>query len=236
MISERLQKRIASSGYCSRRAAEELIVDGKVEVNGAVVTQLGTKVTEKDRIDIFGKRLQFNNETIHLAFNKPSGVVTTRFDPEGGKTVMDLLPKKYQHLKPVGRLDLDSEGLLLFSTDGDLILKLTHPRYEHKKTYEVGVRGQVSDDTVKRLCRGIELDGVMLQGMQTRILKQEGRNTWIEMVLKEGRKRQIRRVMEQFGHTVFAIRRIAIGDLLLGDLKTGDYRLLDQEDIDLALS
>src|SRR3989338_4784873 len=143
-MTERLQKRIASSGYCSRRTAEKFIEAGEVRVNGKVVREQGVQVSEKDTIEIEGVKLRFNVPLVTIAFNKPVGTVTTRDDPDGAKTVMDVLPDQFQHLNPVGRLDRDSEGLLLFSNDGDLILQLTHPRYEHQKTYEVGVRGHVS--------------------------------------------------------------------------------------------
>ncbi|MFA4814817.1 MAG: pseudouridine synthase [Candidatus Gracilibacteria bacterium] len=234
-MTERLQKRIASSGYCSRRAAEKLIEAGEVKVNGKIVREQGVQVSENDKIVVEGVMLRFDEKKITLAFNKPVGVVTTRNDPFGAKTVMDLLPSEFQYLNPVGRLDLDSEGLLLFSSDGDLILHLTHPRYEHQKTYEVGVRGHVSNDTIKALARGVELDGIYLQPMEARVLREKGKETWIELTLKEGRKRQIRRVMERFGHTVFALKRTAIGKLQLGDLKTGAYRILTPKEIQLAL-
>jgi pseudouridine synthase len=234
-MKERLQKRIASSGYCSRRAAERLIEDGEVKVNGKMVKEQGVQVSEKDKIEVEGKLLKFDSKKITIAFNKPIGVVSTRKDPFGAKTVTELLPAKFRHLNPVGRLDMDSEGLLLFSSDGDLLLELTHPRYEHKKTYEVGVYGEVTTHTLKALTKGVELDGVTLQPMRSTVLRGDGKRTWLEMVLKEGRKRQIRRVMERFGHTVFSLKRTAVGELELGDLKTGECRELTDEEIQKTL-
>ncbi len=232
---ERLHKRIASSGYCSRRTAEKFIEAGEVKVNGQVVMQQGTLVSEKDKIEVQGEKLRFEKEKLTIMFNKPAGVVTTRDDPDGAKTVMDVLPDEFQTLNPVGRLDRDSEGLLLLSNDGDLILKLTHPRYEHKKTYEVGVWGTVEEGVIQRLAQGVRLSGVMLNPMKAEVIKIQGKQTWLLLTLSEGRKRQIRRVMEQFGHSVFAIKRVAVGDLKLGELKAGDYRILTQKEITLAL-
>ncbi len=234
-MTERLQKRIASSGYCSRRAAEKLIEAGKVQVNGKIVHEQGVQVSETDTIVVEGRPLHFDEEKITIAFNKPVGYVTTRSDPFGAKTVMEILPRQFQHLNPVGRLDRDSEGLLLFSSDGDLTLRLTHPRYGHQKTYEVGVFGHVSDETLEQLASGVELDGVQLQPIQSRVLGETARATWLELILKEGRKRQIRRMMELFGHTVFSLKRTAIGKLELGSLKLGEYRILNSEEIQLAL-
>lgn len=235
-MMERLHKRIASSGYCSRRMAERLIEAGEVKVNGKVVKEMGVQVSEKDKIEVEGCKLRFNVQHVTIAFNKPAGVVTTRHDPTGAETVMDLLPEEYQHLNPVGRLDRDSEGLLLLSNDGDLVLRLTHPRFGHQKTYEVGVWGLVSSDTVKRLERGVKLDGVLLNPMKTEIVKEQGKQTWLRITLTEGRKRQIRRVLEQFGHSVFALKRVAMGELELGDLKSGEYRELSPAEVQLAFS
>ena len=235
-MTERLHKRIASSGYCSRRMAERLIADGEVKVIGTVVTEMGVQVTAKDKIMVDGHTLLFDNDQLSIAFNKPLGVVTTRDDPFGAKTVMDMLPREFQHLNPVGRLDRESEGLLLFTTDGELLLHLTHPRYEHEKTYEVGVWGTVEDSTIETLARGVKLDNKQLAPMRAKITKEEGRKTWLEIVLQEGRKRQIRRVMEQFGHSVFSLKRIAIGDLELSELKTGAYRVLTEKEIEMALA
>lgn len=232
---ERLQKRIASSGLCSRRAAERLIEEGRVKVNGKRVIQHGVQVSEEDVIEVKGRVLRFGEEKITIALNKPVDTVSTRKDPFGAQTVMDLLPKNLQHLNPVGRLDKNSEGLLLLTSDGDLLLRLTHPRYEHSKTYEVGVEGQVKETVLKKLNKGLDLDGTWLQAMKSQILRQEEQRTWLEMVLKEGRKRQIRRVMEALGHPVFSLKRTAIGKLELGHLKKGSYRVLTEKELKAVL-
>ena len=148
---------------------------------------------------------------------------------------MDLLPRELQHLNPVGRLDKNSEGLLLLSSDGDLLLRLTHPRYEHSKTYEVGVEGMVDEHVLQTLSEGMELDGEQFQPMEAKILREDEKRTWLELILKEGRKRQIRRIMEVLGYPVFFLKRTAIGKLELGHLKKASHRILTEKEIKAAL-
>lgn len=231
---ERLQKRIAQSGLCSRRAAEQLILEGKVAVNGQIVSRLGSTVSETDQITV-NKQTLPKNQNISIALHKPAGYVSSRFDPEGRKTIVDLLPKNLHHLKPVGRLDQDSEGLLLLSTDGDLILTLTHPRFEHSKTYHVTIEGSLSPEDLNRIHQGrFQVAGKTLQPMPARILKQSKGTTLLEIILREGRKRQIRRMFERLEHPVLSLQRMAIGKLKLGSLKKGSYRTLSKKDIELA--
>ncbi|MFA5854799.1 MAG: pseudouridine synthase [Candidatus Gracilibacteria bacterium] len=236
----RLQKLIASAGFCSRRAAEKLITDGRVSVNGKVVTELGTKATSKDKIAIDGKPLSKPAATLTIMMNKPRGILTTKSDPFGGKTVMDLLPKNLRHLNPIGRLDKDSEGLLLLTSDGELLNRLTHPRYGHSKIYEVLVHGTVSEATLKNLNqKRLFLDGYYLQPMQVALIKTPAsssstdpqKGTFLRFTLKEGRKRQIRRVMEFYAHPVILLKRIAIGELTLGDLKSGTTKILTEKEL-----
>lgn len=229
----RLQKRIADSGFCSRRAAEDLMQKGKVKVNGKVVTTLGSKVVESDKIEVDGKKLKFATENITLAFHKPAGVITSKRDPHHKNTVMDLLPSEYQNLKPVGRLDKDSEGLLLLSSNGELIQRLTHPKFGHEKTYEVLVKGLVKADKLRVLETGkMKLDDKLLQPMFYRVLNSKDRKTWLELKLTEGRNRQIRRVLDALGFPVVYLKRTAIGQLPLGDLAKGEYRLLTSSDLE----
>ena len=227
----RLQKRIAESGFCSRRAAELLISSGKVKVNGKTITVLGSKVTETDSIEVKGKRLKFTNEKITIALNKPAGYITSKSDPYHNKTIMDLLPPEYRHLKPVGRLDKESEGLLLLSNDGELIEKLTHPRYGHEKTYEVLVKGIPSPNDLAVLrTEKLILDDKPLQAMQFKILKKtKDRKTWIELKLKEGRNRQIRRILDQLGFPVVYLKRTAIGELSLKGIPKREFIILPPE-------
>ena len=207
-------------------------------MNGKVVTEMGTKVKESDTITVNRKVLHFNDEKITLMLHKPSGHITSRRDPHHSETVMDLLPKEYQQLKPVGRLDKESEGLLLLSNDGALIQKLTHPKHEHQKTYEVLVKGYVQDKHLKALGSGkLKLDGYTLNPMEGSLIRRtKDRKTWIELVLNEGRKRQIRRVMDELGFPVVYLKRIAIGQLKLGKLKKGDFKVLSDSDLKKALA
>ncbi len=234
----RLQKRIADCGYCSRRKAEDLIVDGKVKVNGKVVTKLGTKVSPEDKVQIGDKTLSLPKEQITIALHKPADYITTKSDPHHNKTVMDLLPKELQHLKPAGRLDKESEGLLILSTDGELIQKLTHPGHKHTKTYEVKVKGIATSRALAPLTTNkLKLDKYQLNPMQFEIMRTtKDRKTWIRLILSEGRKRQIRRVMDSLGFPVIYLRRTEIGDLTLENLDKGDYRILTKSECSKASS
>lgn len=233
----RLQKLIAESGYCSRRSAEKLISNGQIMVNGKVITKLGTKVEDTDKIMIDGKPLNKRPKKTTVMLNKPSRIVTTKSDPFGEKTIMDLLPSDLKHLNPIGRLDKDSEGLLLLTSDGELLNELTHPSYEHTKHYEVLVNGILSDSNLKKLNqRKLFLDGYYLQPMRVEIIQKLKKETLLKFTLKEGRKRQIRRVMEFVGNPVVKLKRVAVGKLELKDLKKGSYRILDENEIKLLKS
>ncbi|QQR55486.1 rRNA pseudouridine synthase [Candidatus Peregrinibacteria bacterium] len=237
-LRERLHKVIAASGLCSRREAEELIAKGRVHVNGKRIQKMGIKVSPLDKIEVDGRVLPEKAAPLTLALHKPVGLLTSKKDPFHSETVMDLLPTSYQHLNPIGRLDKDSEGLLLLTSDGALLERLTHPKYGHVKTYEVLVQGDVTDKEIELLRTGpIHLDDYLLRPMQARILSQEvsrmsGKTyTWLEMKLGEGRKRQIRRVMEGLGFPVRRLIRTAIGKVQLGKLKPGKTRPLTDEEL-----
>lgn len=232
----RLQKRIAETGFYSRRKAEQLIIAGRVRVNGELVQELGTRVFPKDHIQVDGKPLHLDEKKISILLNKPAGVLCSRFDPHDENTVMQLLPKKFRHLKPVGRLDKESEGLLILSNDGELIQQLTHPRYEHLKTYHVLVKGKVDEKNLRSPRQGMNLDGTKLNPMDIEILSKKSSETWLKVTLSEGRKRQIRRVMDQVGYPVLYLRRTHIGHLGLGELQKGEHRILKPKDISMALS
>lgn len=232
----RLQKRIAQSGHCSRRKAEVLIEEGKVSVNGSIISKLGSKVLESDLIEIDGKTLTFK-ESISIAINKPGGLITSKGDPHHSRTIMNLLPNNLQHLKPAGRLDKESEGLLILSSDGALIQKLTHPKHGHTKTYEVLVKHRATEDKLLPLkSREIKLDGYTLNPMEFEIINHDEGRTWLRLTLNEGRKRQIRRIMDSLGFPVIYLKRVAIGKLSLSGLKKGDYKILSEEELNLALS
>ncbi len=231
MPAERLHKLIANAGLCSRRRAEELLRDGLVSVNGQPA-QLGDKADpSRDAIAVAGQPLAAPPEPLVLLLNKPMGVLCSCSDPHGRPTVLDLLPPELRQnsgLHPVGRLDADSRGALLLSNQGDLTLRLTHPRYGHRKTYRVWVEGQPSAAALGRWRRGITLDGQATQPVGVRVLKTTGDATWLEVVMGEGRNRQIRRTAALLGHPVRDLQRLAIGTVELGRLGEGEWRRLDR--------
>jgi 23S rRNA pseudouridine2605 synthase len=224
---ERLQKYLARAGIASRRKAEELIVAKRVKVNGRIAI-LGSKVQEGDEVLLDGKRVEVMTEKITYMLNKPTGYVTTAEDELGRPTVLELVPGA-PGLHPVGRLDMDSEGLLLLTNDGDLTLRLTHPRYEHEKEYRVWLKeGQPDAGALSVLERGLELDDGPAKAVMAK-LSQGG----CIIVLKEGRKRQVKRMMAAVGYTVTRLVRTRMARLKLGDLPTGQYRNLTEDELGL---
>lgn len=230
---ERLHKVLARSGVASRRKCEELIAAGRVKVNGETVSTPGSKVDpEHDRIEVDGKPIALPREHIYLLLNKPAGYVSTVHDPQGRPTVMDLV-RTPGRLYPVGRLDMDSEGLLLLTDDGDLTQRLTHPSYEHEKEYHVWVDGRPTARTLRRLCEGIELEDGFTRPAEVTVLRQEADGTWLRFVVHEGRKRQLRRMCKAVGHPVRRLIRVRMGPVTLGDLPPGRYRPLTEEEREL---
>lgn len=230
-MAERLQKYLARSGVASRRAAERLIADGRVRVNGAVVDVAGTTVTEgSDHVELDGRTITPAGTSTSVILHKPRGVVSTAADPQGRRTVVDLVPSG-RRLYPVGRLDYDSEGLLLLSDDGDLAFRLTHPRHGVEKEYHVLVQGPVSDSVLERLRSGVPLDGVTAAPADVRLLGQQGGGTWLRFILREGRNRQIRRMAETVGLEVARLIRTRIDGLALDDLAPGAWRRLRVDEV-----
>jgi pseudouridine synthase len=232
-MQERLQKVLATCGCGSRRECERFIADGRVAVNGVVVTELGTRADpERDRITLDGRPVQ-PPPLRYIALYKPRGVASTRRDPHAKRTVMDLLPPDLQHLYPVGRLDVPSEGLVLLTNDGDLANRLTHPRYGVPKVYRVTVSGVVTNAEVEMMRRGMDLeDGRTLPAgvvVDARDLKED--RTRLEVVLTEGRKRIIRRMFEALGHETLRLKRMAIGPVTLRGLRPGEWRELTPEEL-----
>ena len=225
MGADRLQKLVAAAGLCSRREAETWLREGRVRVNGDLA-QLGDRADPAcDRISVDGQPLSLPRTTLTLLLNKPPGVLSTCHDTHGRPTVLDLLPPELRRgLHPVGRLDADSRGALLLSNDGDLTLRLTHPRYGHRKTYQVWVEGWPRPATLERWRAGVPLDGLPSQPVELHRLRHHRGATLLELVLREGRNRQIRRTAEILGHPVLDLRRIAVGPLQLGDLAEGSWR------------
>lgn len=227
MAMERLQKLIAGSGLCSRRHAETLLRQGAVRVNGQVASLGARADPSRDHISVHGQRLAAPPPPLTLLLNKPPGVLCTCSDPQGRTTVLDLLPPEWRHgqgLHPVGRLDADSRGALLLSNDGALTLRLTHPRFGHRKTYRVWVEGHPSEETLGRWRAGVPLDGVPSAPVALRPLRHTGQATLLEVRMGEGRNRQIRRTAEWLGHPVRDLQRLAIGPIRLGGLAEGDWR------------
>lgn len=229
---ERLHKRIAASGLCSRRAAEEWIRQGRVEVNGITVTEMGAKVGPEDEIAVDG-RVIASPKHYYLLMNKPAGYVTTLRDPEGRRTVMELLPKLPATLKPVGRLDLDTEGLLVFTNDGEFANRLAHPSFEVEKEYLATVKGVPDDKALERLRRGVFVDGRRTGPADVRVSYVDDRRgqTKLSIIIHEGRKRQVRLMCLAVGHPVISLKRVRIGPLRLGQLKKGEVRHLDRKEL-----
>jgi 23S rRNA pseudouridine2605 synthase len=238
----RLNKVLAGAGVCSRRGADELILQGAVRVNGETISTPGVKVVPgKDRIEVRGVPIQtVEPETRtheYIVLFKPVGVVTTASDPRGRRTVLDLLPKEVRALRPfpAGRLDYNSEGLLLLTTDGEVVYRLTHPKWHLEKVYHVVVRGVVPQEALDAMQRGMRLsEGETLAPVGVSVFKVKDERTTLEMVLIQGVNRQIRRMCRDLGLEVFWLRRVRQGPLELGDLEPGGWRNLSQsEAVDL---
>jgi pseudouridine synthase len=230
----RVQKILSQAGVASRRAAEVLVREGRVSINGTVVTELGVRAHPvRDDVRVDGHRVRPVAEKIYIALHKPTGYVTTRRDPEKRRTVMDLVPSLSAYIFPVGRLDYDSEGLLLLTNDGDLAAKLTHPSHEVEREYEALVAGSPSAEAIEKLARGVPLDGKRTVPAKVRALgARPGRDeTWLSITLREGRNRQVRRMCEAVGHPVRRLRRVRFGPLSLGRLARGKARALTAREV-----
>ena len=228
----RLQKFLAEAGIASRRQCEILIQQGRVAVNGSIVTTLGTKVLPgSDKVTVNGKPVGLEQK-VYIALNKPVGVICTSQDTHGRKLVLELLPSTLPRLYTVGRLDQDSEGLLLLTNDGTFSLRLTHPRYKMPKTYRVEVEGELTSAQIARLIAGVMSEGERLRAEKVLDVQYQNATTECRVVLAEGKKRQIRRMMATVGCPVRRLVRLKIGSLDLGNLKTGQWRYLSHEEVD----
>jgi 23S rRNA pseudouridine2605 synthase len=228
---ERLQKVLAAAGLGSRRQCEELIVTGRVEVDRQVVTELGTRVeADQQEVRVDGTVLPRTRQ-LYYAVNKPDGVISTNRDPSGRPRVIDLVPKPDVRLFPVGRLDLHSEGLILLTNDGELANRLTHPRYGIQKTYRVTVAGCPEREVLDKLRRGIRLAEAWVRVPAIKIKSRQKKSAVLEMVLEEGRNREIRRILAKVGHKVLRLERVAVGPVRLGNLEPGAYRVLSRQEI-----
>ena len=227
----RLQKYMAECGVASRRKAEEMIREGRVSVNGQVVTEMGVQVEEEDAVRVDGRIIRPEAEKMYILYHKPAGEVTTAHDPEGRACVLDHFRDFPVRLYPVGRLDYDSEGLLLLTNDGALTERLLHPSHQVDKTYLARVTGRVSQDTLRLLRQGVMLDEHKTSPAKARIVKQEALATLVLITIHEGRNRQVRRMFEAAGHQVLQLRRVRFGPLELGELRRGEWRELTGEEI-----
>jgi pseudouridine synthase len=239
---ERLQKFLARAGVASRRHAEALILAGRVQVNGQRVTQLGTRVQpETDEVLVDGRTVRPAAASVYVLLHKPAGVVTTVSDPQGRQTALDLLPPSLRdkRLFPVGRLDLESEGLLLLTNDGAFALRLTHPRFEQEKEYHALVRGHPTSPALETLRRGMLLPGetrptapAEVRPLPSAFGPASEHTSWLSVTLHEGRKRQVRRMLAAVGHPVLRLVRVRVGALRLGDLPPGQWRLLNAAEVE----
>lgn len=229
---ERIQKIISMAGIASRRKAEDLMRGGAVTVNGRVVRELGSKADpDRDHIKVSGKLINPAQTKVYIMLNKPREVVTTLSDPLGRMTVKDLLRGVRARVYPVGRLDYDSEGLLLLTNDGGMVQKLLHPKFEVPKTYEVKVTGVLTEEEIRAVSKGVVLSDGRTLPCRVRKIKKTEKNSWLEMTIHEGRNRQIRRMLEALDHPVLKLKRIRMGTLELNDLPIGRYRYLSPPEI-----
>jgi len=229
---ERLQKVISHAGIASRREAERLITEGRVTVNGCMVTQLGTKVDPtRDKVKVDGRLVKSFPEKMYVVLNKPAGYVSTLKDSQGRPVVTDLLGSITTRVFPIGRLDYDAEGLLLLTNDGELAHRLQHPRYRVSRTYEVKVKDIPTDDELSCLRKGIQLeDGFTLPAKVT-FLKRAIKNYWLKITIYEGRNKQVKRMFGAIGHPVIKIKRVRFGPLRLGSLLRGQFLHLTKDEI-----
>lgn len=232
----RLQKLLAQSGVASRRKCEELMLDGQVEVDGEIVTRLGTKVDPRSAvIKVSGKRLPPISEHVYLVLNKPTGVVSTMSDPQGRRTLSDLVTDRPERLFHVGRLDTDTSGLLLLTNDGEFAHRMAHPSFEVEKTYVAEVDGKVAQGTLADLLAGVRLDDGPVTVRRVRVLTASGGRSIVELVIHEGRNRIVRRLFDHVGHPVQQLARTRFGPVELGSLQVGTLRELTDDELGALL-
>lgn len=230
-MTVRINKYLADCGVASRRKSEELVLTGKVKVNGKIVDKLATEIYDGDIVTVDGERVTPLKKHVYIMLNKPKGYVCTTSDEKGRKTVMDLIKGHSERIYPVGRLDYDSEGLLILTTDGELANRITHPRNEITKTYIARVEGEITESELDKLRSGVVLDGVKTNKCRIKVVGVEDNMTRMEVVISEGRNRQIRRMFETINRQVVFLKRVAIGDLRLRGLNRGESRPLTDAEI-----
>ena len=232
MAEERLQKYLAAAGVASRRASETLILEGRVAVNGKVVKELGTKVTPgKDKVTVDGKPVQTEEQLVYYLMNKPAGYLTTVKDTHDRPTVMDLLTGIPYRVFPVGRLDFETEGLLLLTNDGEFAYRMTHPKFKIKKTYLATVQGELTKERLQMLRNGVELEDGKTAPAEVNIVRQEKHRTVVEITIHEGKNRQVRRMFKAVKNPVLELKRINVGGLTLKGVGSGEIRSLTAEEV-----
>ena len=229
-MQERLQKILSRAGVASRRGAEEVILHGRVTVNGETVQKLGSKADiQVDDVRVDGVRLKPPKTPVYMVLNKPKGIVSTRHDPEGRKTVMDLVPR-VAGLFPVGRLDVTTEGLILLTNDGAFAERVSHPRYEVARVYQAKVRGVPSDDALARMKHGVRVEGERMAVDEARVIE-AANNSWVEVTLHEGKHHEVKRLLEAVGHPVSKLKRVALGPVTSRGLEPGEFRHLTPHEV-----
>lgn len=231
-MEERLQKVMAELGVASRRKCEELILQGKVKVNTVVVKELGVKVDKlKDMIEVEGKALNNQTNKIYLMLNKPAGYITSTKDQFNRPAVLDLISEIKERIFPIGRLDYDTEGLLILTNDGELTYKITHPSHNIDKTYRALIVGKIEQIDIDTFAQGIVVDGYKTSPAKLELIEIKNNNSLVDITIHEGRNRQVRKMCDAVNHGVIMLKRISIGKLKLGDLMKGHWRYLNEEEV-----
>ena len=228
----RLNKYIADAGICSRRKADELIGNGNVKVNGATMKELGYQVEDGDVVLVNGKKIENAGKKVYVVVNKPLGYITSMDDDKDRATVAELVSDIPERLFPVGRLDYNTSGLLIMTNDGQLTYTLTHPKHEVYKTYIAQVAGVLSDARIARLRKGVDIGGFITSPAKVKVIKQMPRHAIVEISIREGKNRQVRKMFAAVGNKVQELQRVAIGEIKLGRLMEGHYRKLNREEIE----
>lgn len=230
-MSIRVQKYLADAGICSRRKAEQYILEGKVRINNKVVFELGTKVSEDDEVYFENKKIKIEDKKVYIMLNKPVNYITTVKDQFGRATVMDLIKDINYRLVPVGRLDYDTSGLLIMTNDGDLVYKLTHPKHNIDKVYVAKLEGIIKKEEIYKFENGIHIDNYKTSNAKIEVLNLSNNNSNVKITIHEGKNRQIRKMCDAIGHSVLSLKRISIGDINL-DVPIGKYRYLTSKEIE----